>query len=183
VINLFAHLSILVAFAVLTYYSIAIILRVPTPLERNLRALALIAGFFAFWLARAAGLSLPEVLFRAIAVPAFVPVRLALQVAVPGVTGGLTARFFLRAMQTGENEVRIRYMLAINALFVLMFADVYAAAFAAHPGTPLNPLLLPNGVFVLAIILYILKDFRVHRRRPALEENLGSRNDDRSPLL
>ena len=134
--------------------------------ELLVRLFACLAGFAAYIGARVLGLAVPQLLQSSIetSYPVLVPL---LKFVIPGGAGVLMAFWFLRALKQGS-EIAHRIMILISSFILAVYADIYAAASAIQSETAkgaVNPNLLPNLAFILAIILYIVFNWR-HEQQP-----------------
>jgi len=83
----------------------------------------------------------------------------------PSIAGVFVAWYFVNSIKRSTN-VAIRIMIMTGALSIVQFADIYAKAIGAV-GFSVDRALLPNLVFAIAIIIYIVLKYD-----PSSEESL-----------
>lgn len=125
--------------------------------ERAARAIALAAGVLAFTAAKAAGLSLPELLLDAIDGGRWLS-AFWLAAFFPGLTGVLVGRYVMSRLRRGD-VIALRVMLLVSTFVLLLFGDVYVAAAKQAGYADLKPL-LPNVVFALTLMLDVIFEYR-----------------------
>lgn len=129
--------------------------------EVLVRIFSCLAGFAAYIAARVLGIALPQLLLTSMETSH--PIMMWIMKAVmPFGAGVLMAFLFLKALKSG-NERAYRIMILISSFVLAIYADIYATASAIQSEAtkmPVNPNLLPNLSFILAIILYIIWNWK-----------------------
>lgn len=119
--------------------------------EVLVRIFALVGAALTVFLAKAIGLSIPELLTRSLSITN--PIRFtALGIVSPAALGILVAWYFVAAIRNRDDR-SLRVMIFVGGLMVFIFSDVYAAAVQAAGFGPTGAL-APNVSFLLAVALY-----------------------------
>jgi hypothetical protein len=120
-------------------------------IEKTLALLAVSSAALAYFLAKALGISVPELILASISdTPSHISLAFVAFI-IPGLTGAITA-FLMNQPALKSSRVYERVLVFLITLLVLMFTDVYVAAVqVAHH---FDKQLAPNGSFVLGMSLY-----------------------------
>lgn len=168
------HLLIISTLAAITLLTLKLINSAPSPVERNLRYLALAAGLLLFFAANTLNIDLASLTFGALSL-AF-PGRTAIaDFLLPASAGICSSWFLLKGLKEKARASKaIKLVILLTAFLLFAFAGLYAESVKAGEGKA--RLLLPNVSFVLALILYA-----VFRYDP--EENPGTKDPEGDPGL
>lgn len=164
------HLLIVVGTGLLVYFTIQLITRAPSTGEKVVRLLALLAGFLSFVGARAIGMNVPDLLFRALQTTN--PFRFGiLELLLPGLVGAVVAWFLLRSVADREHEaMAFRLMILVTTFVLMLFAEIYAVSFTYASEATNAAHLLPNLSFAIGLSLYIVLRYKPWKRKGTEEE-------------
>jgi hypothetical protein len=144
-------------FLVLVYAAYRIVAGTPRGQERVVQGIALTTGIFAYFAARALGVSLPSLIVQSVEAGKWFSLLLVGAV-IPSLTGFFLIRYLMKCMRK-DDAVATRVMLLVSALVLVMFADVYAVAAGTAKLEDMRPL-LPNITFLLTMMCYIVFEYR-----------------------
>ena len=145
----------------IAYYTV-IIIKIPTENDEKLmRIISLLAGFITFLGSRAVGLSVPNLLFKAISIHSLISISSLMCFIIPSFAGVFAAWFILKAInEPGQENISFRFLLMIVSLIIMLFIDIYISFFDKNLSNQINTYLLPNLLFVLSIMLYFMANYK-----------------------
>jgi hypothetical protein len=146
---LLSHVVTVAGIAALIYGAYLAVVATKTTSERIIRGMALTAGSFAYFLSKALGLSLPELVMDSVQAGNLISF-VTIATLMPALAGYLLIRYIMVCMKR-HDAIAIRVMLMLSALVLVMFADVYIAAAGQAKTSDLRAL-APNMSFLLTIL-------------------------------
>jgi hypothetical protein len=158
--NIVAHLIIIVGILVIFGFIIKMIVKQENRLERVIRVFALVAGFLIYFMSRAVGISIPDIIVKSLA--GTTPLSFGIiGMLFPLILGIFAAWYCVDAMGRISN-LPGRVAVLIATFILTLFTDVYVAVFKLPTANKLHTNLLPNLTFVIGLSLYMI--FNVKRR-------------------
>ena len=131
----------------------SVIFRAHEPVERIIRSSAFSSAILIFFGARAFGISISEMIIRAVMV--YKPFAFGLVgVIFPSIIGIAVAWYFINSIKRSAN-VALRIMILVGTFAVIQFADVYFTAIK-EVGFIIDKALVPNLAFTLSISLFVI---------------------------
>lgn len=129
--------------------------------ETVLRILSIGVALLLYVAGTALGISIPELLVRAIGLRS-IPVTLLIGAALPFVIGLVAARYITAQLRKGD-DITVRTILIAIVFVLVLFTDSYAKSFGSGvSNSGYNQSLLPNVTFALAVSSYAV--FNVRRK-------------------
>lgn len=126
---------------------------------------AVIFSTFLYFATKAFGISIPELLFEGMKQTTPFSFKIIMGRLFPGLLGVLVS-WFIVSMLKSNDVLAKRIIIIILVLTILLFGDVYVSSFATEVGaigvdkekafTHINTALLPNAIFVIGVIGYII---------------------------
>lgn len=154
-LTLITHILIMLAAILFAYIILRIILAADTQFEKAARTVALSVALLSYFGSKALGLDLPSFLLRSIGV--LKPILTAfIGGLIPSLAGYFSARLLLKSLMSKHEEIRLRLIVLISTYLLLLFSDVYVAAFGHKVESSLNQFLLPNLSFAVGLGLYLI---------------------------
>jgi hypothetical protein len=166
--TLLLHLTLLLA-AVGQLFLIATIINALSPRESEkfMRGLSAAAGFLIYVGAKAIGISIPDLLFRGLAISYPITIGL-LGILFPAIIGYVLAWYVTRHLNSTDamkNVLAMRALTMIVTLVFFLYCDAYLATYGDRNEKDVV-LLLPNLTFVLSVLLYTV--FKYHPPEDAI---------------
>ena len=158
--NIVTHLIIIVGIFAMFGFIIKMIAKGGSTLEKLIRVFALIVGFLIYFISRAVGISIPDLIVRSLV--GITPLSFGIVgMLFPLIIGILLAWYCLDAMGRRSN-LPGRVVVLISTFILTLFTDVYVAVFRLPTANELHTNLLPNLTFVIGLMLFVI--FNVKRR-------------------
>lgn len=163
-LNLLIHFVIIVGVIAFIFAGIALIVNphdkdIADPqFEVILRIIAVFAGLLAYYSSRAVGVSIPEIMLQAFAKKDIVDYALYIFLG-PVVCGLLMASICIKRIES-DRDIASRVTLLFMALTLFVFVESYIKSFEVDANSPINYYLLPNAVFILTVLLYLIFHYK-----------------------
>jgi hypothetical protein len=158
--NILTHLIIILGIFGMFGFIIKMIAKGGNTLEKLIRVFALIVGFLIYFMSRALGFSIPDLIVKSLV--GITPISFGVVgMLIPLILGVLIAWYCLDAMGRRTN-LPARVVVLISTFILTLFSDVYVAVFRLPTANELHTNLLPNLTFVIGLMLFVI--FSVKRR-------------------
>ncbi|HLA36014.1 MAG TPA: hypothetical protein VJ001_14215 [Rhodocyclaceae bacterium] len=125
--------------------------------EAALRVISIVAGFLIYYASRAIGISIPELMLNASSSRDVVAVTL-ISFIGPIIAGLFVTNICINRIED-DSAIAGRITLLIMVLTLLIFVESYVASYKID-SEGINIHLLPNVVFVLTVLLYLIFYFK-----------------------
>jgi hypothetical protein len=130
--------------------------------ERSIRGLSALAGLTLYFISQITGVSISEILVKSIST--YSTTFWLANAFIPAVLGYLTANFFIKHVNKGDN-ISERVVILFGTLLISEFTEVFVRA-SSQNGLAPSPELLPNFTFVLVVILYAIFRYQAPKDLP-----------------
>ena len=162
-LNFLTHTVIIVG--ILAYFGVGagLVLNAPgsgeeREAETALRVISVIAGFLVYYSSRALGISIPDMMFTALA--SRDPIALAIMTFIgPVMTGLFVSNLCIKRMEH-DSAIAGRITLLIMVLTFSVFVESYIATYKVDANGSVNFYLMPNVAFVLTVLFYAIFYFK-----------------------
>ncbi|MHB8272153.1 hypothetical protein [Bradyrhizobium sp.] len=147
--------------------------------EAFMRCLAAACGLLLYLGSKAVGLSMPELMFKALSTSFPVAVGI-VGVLFPASVGFLVSWYVVRQFENSDvrqNAVAIRILTIVVVFVFFLYSDSYVASFGTELGSAFLHL-LPNLSFVLSVLLYAV--FKFHPMSPERKDQSAVNSRKRS---
>jgi hypothetical protein len=162
-LNVVTHIIILFGILGMLGFIIKMIVSGENPLEKIIRIFALVVGFLLYFITRAVGISVPQVIVNSLA--GITPLSFGIVgMLVPLVVGVLVAWYCLDAMGRQSN-LPGRVVILISTFILTLFTDIYVAVIKVPSRNQIDTNLLPNLTFVIGLLLFVV--FNVKKKKTA----------------
>ena len=159
VFTILANLFILIGMIAIFFFVKEMITEESNKIEKVIRTASAMTGFLTYFGSKAIGLSIPDIMMKAIATTN--PFSFGLfALLVPSATGYLVAWYTLRRIKQSD-DIASRLVIMFMTFILVMFCDVYAATYQVQlPKSQTMKALVPNLTFTVAMSLYVILQYK-----------------------